>query len=146
MKPCELPSSVFFQDGHAELAPSFPKLCLEARRWEKRNIPFASPQIALDIALYATAARLEGQPIASKTVHLTVGYSADRVREVLMELERGGWISKLPHRRDRRIRLIEATDKLVALMLRFEDIKRAALSQVQSDTPPPPGLELVSRE
>ena len=120
---------MYLRDGGPEVAPSFPKLCLEARRWEKRNIPFASPQIALDIALYATAARLAGQPIASKAVHLTVGYSPDRVREVLIELERGGWISRIPHRHDRRIRLIEATDKLVALMQRFEDVKRSALSQ-----------------
>jgi len=115
----------------AELLPSFTAACLETRRWEKTNIPFFSPQIALDIALYATAARLENQTIASKTVHLTVGYSPDRVREVLISLEADGWISKVPHRHDGRIRLIEATDKLIALMSQYEQAKCLYLSQVQ---------------
>lgn len=118
------------KDGSAGLLPSFPMACLETRRWEKAHIPFASPQIALDIALYAMAARLENQAIASKTVHLTVGYSPDRVREVLMSLEAEGWISKVPHRHDGRIRLIEATDKLMALMLKYEQVKRSFLLQI----------------
>lgn len=133
-----LPPLSLGDDGSVPL-PSFPALCLESRRWEKSHIPFASPQIALDIALYATAAKLENQPIASKTVHLTVGYSPDRVREVLLALEAEGWISKVPHRHDGRIRLIEATDKLIALMLQYEQVKRSYLSYIES------GLRITPR-
>lgn len=134
MNSFDPPTSILLRDASTELLPSFPTACLETRRWEKANIPFFSPQIALDIALYATAARLQNQAIASKTVHLTVGYSPDRVREVLMSLEADGWISKVPHRHDGRIRLIEATDKLIALMLQYEQVKRSCISQLQSPT------------
>lgn len=141
MNAYEPPNSSQIRDAGFALQPSFPTACLETRRWEKANIPFFSPQIALDIALYATAARLENQAIASKTVHLTVGYSADRVREVLICLEAEGWISRVPHHQDGRIRLIEATDKLIALMLQYEQVKRSSLLQMQPHSQDKPSLD-----
>lgn len=105
---------------------------LSLRRWERRFVPFSSPQIALDIALFATAARLDKRFITSKSVHLTVGHSADRVREVLAELVCDGWIAKTRHPNDKRIRVIEATDKLVYLMSEYERCARAQLSECAS--------------
>ena len=119
------------RNGTFEEPSNFPMLCIETRRWEKANIPFMSPQIGLDIALYATAAKLQNKDVASKTVHLTVGYSSDRVREVLIELERGGWIIRKRDRQDGRIRLIEATDKLIELMLQYENITRSYLLPIK---------------
>lgn len=107
-------------------------LFLETRRWERANIPFASPQIAFDIALYATVVRLEKQKVSAKTVHLTVGHSADRVREVLLNLEADGWVAKVPHHDDGRIKLIEATDKLVMLMNDYADARNCCCSRAIS--------------
>lgn len=95
---------------------SFLNAQLSIRKWERAHIPFLSPQIALDIVIYAAALRLEQRPLPSKNVHLTVGHSADRVREVLSELVAEGWIERVVDPSDRRIRLIRATDKLLNLM------------------------------
>lgn len=97
------------------------------RSWEKEFVPFSSPQIALDIALYATAARLKNRLVVSKSVHLTVGYSSDRVREVLGALVADGWIEKTEHPSDRRIRLIQASDKLVDLMSEYKKQSRSCI-------------------
>lgn len=107
------------QEGSSAGLSSFLSACIEARRWEKANIPFASPQIAYDIALFAAVSRLGNQRVASKSVHLALGYSPDRVREVLVALEADGWISKLPHQGDGRMRLIHATEKLMLLMQEY---------------------------
>lgn len=100
---------------------------LALRRWEKEFVPFSSPQIALDIALYATAARLKNRLVVSKSVHLTVGYSSDRVRELLGALVADGWIEKTEHPSDRRIRLIQASDKLMELMSEYEKQSRSCI-------------------
>lgn len=114
---------------------SFVEGALAVRRWERNFVPFSSPQIALDIALYATASRLQNRFIVSKSVHLTVGHSVDRVREVVMELVSGGWLAKVPHPIDRRIRLLEATDKLVQLMSEYEKCSRTRHNQPPCSSP-----------
>lgn len=106
---------------------SFLNATLAVRKWERANVPFLSPQIALDIAIYAAALRLEQRQLPSKNVHLTVGHSADRVREVISELVAEGWIERIVHPSDRRIRLIRATDKLLDLMNDYAHQTRAQL-------------------
>lgn len=116
-------------DADAAALFAFAEGTLALRQWERNCVPFCSPQIALDIALYATAAKLRNHFIVSKSVHLTVGYSADRVREVVADLVSGGWILKTQHPSDKRVRVLEATDKLMRLMSEYEKRIRLRLSQ-----------------
>jgi len=108
------------------------------RKWERGNIPFLSPQIALDIAVYAAALRLEQRQMPSKNVHLTVGHSPDRVREVISELVADGWIERSADPRDRRIRLIRATDRLLDLMGAYAQQKH--LQHAGHSLPGPAGM------
>lgn len=126
---------VAYDHSEAVALHSFAEGSLAIRRWERNFVPFSSPQIALDIALYATASKLKNRFVSSKSVHLTVGHSADRVREVLTELISGGWIAKTQHPHDKRIRLIEATDRLIALMLEYEKCTRTRLGECTCGLP-----------
>lgn len=101
---------------------------ISLRRWERSSVPFSSPQIALDVALFATLMRLEGRVIPAKSAHLSVGHSADRAREIVNMLVADGWICRKSHPGDGRIRLLEATDQLVDLMMEYE---RGALQYVR---------------
>lgn len=92
---------------------------ISLRRWERSIVPFSSPQIALDVALYATLMRLENRVIPAKGAHLAVVHSADRVREIVSMLVADGWICRKSHPADGRVRLLEATDQLLALMVEY---------------------------
>lgn len=100
---------------------------LSLRKWTRENLPFLNSQIALDIAIFATSLKLDNQVMAAKSFHLAVGYSADRVREVVSDLVAGGWMLRTAHPRDKRIRFLEASDTLVALMASYERAAREAL-------------------
>lgn len=121
---------------------------MSLRRWERTSVPFASPQIALDVVLYAVAMRLEGREIPAKSAHLSVGHSADRVREIVSMLVAEGWLCRKPHPADGRIRLIEATDQLIGFMLKYkkgaiENLSRSAI-QRESHSLQIPGTSLDS--
>lgn len=89
---------------------------LLTRQWGRSQSNVLNSQIGLDIAIYASALRLEGRSVPTKTIHLSIGYSIDRVREVLHDMTAQGLIEKAVDPADRRIRRIQATDKLLSLM------------------------------
>lgn len=99
---------------------------ISLRQWERAKVPFSSPQIAFDIALRVTQLRLENRFIPLKAIHLSVDHSADRVREILAQLARDGWIERVEHAEDRRVRLLRASDKLVELMISYKEQARSS--------------------
>ena len=82
---------------------------LTLRKWERRHIPLFSPQIALDIMLYAAASEADGRQASAKEFHLALGHSKDRVREVLQSLLTKSWIRHAPDPHDARFKRISLT-------------------------------------
>lgn len=93
-----------------ETPHEFARRLLALRKWEKDNIPLLSPQIALDILLFCTAAMGVREPAPTKEFHLMTGHSKDRVREVMKELSEQGLIRCVPDARDARVRRVVPTD------------------------------------
>lgn len=90
---------------------SFASRKLALRRWERDYVPMFSPQIALDILLYAAVAEASGNPASAKEFHLALGHSKDRTREVAQSLLASHWIQHTPDVRDARVRRVTLTEK-----------------------------------
>lgn len=84
---------------------------LTLRQWERAHIPLFSPQIALDILLYAAAAEAAGRRASAKEFHLALGHSKDRVREVTQTLLTEDYIRYSLDPRDARFRRVSLTDR-----------------------------------
>lgn len=116
----------------SETISHFVLYLIKMRSWERTRLPFVSPQIAIDISLHAVANYIHGKQMPSKTFHLVINHSADRVREVLNELVSSGWLKQIKHQRDRRIRLIEPTEKLMTLMAEYQSYSGVLASMLTS--------------
>lgn len=60
--------------------------------WERLHAPLFTPQIGLDVLLYATACDLAGNPACAIDLHLVLKVSKDGVRQVTRLLGRDGLI------------------------------------------------------
>lgn len=89
---------------------------LSLREWERTQIPLFAPQIALDVLLHVAACSAQGRTVKMKEIYLAVGYSQDRIREVVKELIAGDWLSCIRDHRDGRSRLVVATAKALDLL------------------------------
>ncbi len=89
---------------------------LSRRAWERQQLPLFKPQIAFDIILYCTLYAARNTPACTKDFHLAIGSSQDRVRQVLKELARDGWIYSLPDPLDARVRRIVPSAKALAML------------------------------
>lgn len=96
--------------------PDFTEAVLSLRNWERTEIPFFSPQISLDVLLHVSAAALRNELAKVKDVHLAIGHSQDRIREVMKQLADNDWIELLPNARDGRSRIVVPTDKSLNLL------------------------------
>lgn len=103
------------------------KHLLTMRLWERQNIPLLTPVISLDVLLLAAVAKLEERELATKSFHLSLGYSEDRTREVIQELEGAGWLSSCPSAYDRRTKIVFATDKLMGVMEEYSNLLRSGV-------------------
>lgn len=98
------------------------------RSWERQHMPMTGSIIAGDIVLLALA-RDDGDAARVKDFHLSLHYSEDRVSQVLKELVRDGWLIMERDEKDRRMRKVHASDRLVLL---FDEYHRF-LAEMMSD-------------
>lgn len=89
--------------------------------WMRQNLPFGTSSVAVDIALLALSRREERRPAYVKDFHLVLGYSEDRVSELLRELADTGWLSLQRDDGDGRLRQVLPTARLIAA---FADCQR----------------------
>lgn len=83
---------------------------LAIRSWERRNLPLANSLMAAEI-LYFVTAKAGSEPVRVKDLHLTLGYSEARVRQILHALTDGGWIAIEKHGDDARMRSLRYTEQ-----------------------------------
>ncbi len=84
--------------------------------WTKGNVPFFGPQISLDIIIWLMTEGRDLRHSNLKNLHLAIGYSQDRTREVLRHLEMGGWVRIENSQRDGRSKHLVPTEKLDQLV------------------------------
>lgn len=83
---------------------------LAIRSWERRNLPLANSLMAAEI-LYLVTAKAGAELVRVKDLHLALGYSEARVRQVLHSLSDGGWIAIERHGDDARMRSLSHTEQ-----------------------------------
>lgn len=90
---------------------AFARDLLLQRWWEREHIPLYSPQISFDLLLFiADVENSKTQPKA-KDIHLAVGFSQDRVRDVLKTLKSTNWIEFQTDPKDARVRRVRLSEK-----------------------------------
>lgn len=81
--------------------------------WMRQNLPFGTSSVAVDIALFALSRMEQGRPAYVKDFHLALGYSEDRVSELLRELTDSGWLVLRRDGGDGRLRQVLPTERLI---------------------------------
>lgn len=99
---------------------SFAHRILALRKWERNFVPLFTPQIALDILLFAAAAESAGTLASMKDFYLALGHSKDRTREVARSLLASQWIALSPDMRDARVKRVSLTDKGRDLLRQYQ--------------------------
>ncbi len=94
---------------------SIAKKLLMIRRWERLHMPFPTSPISNEI-IYLVAARAANEPVSVKELYLELGYSEARVSDLLRQLVEAGWIVSTQCQRDKRIRRLYPSDRLVELL------------------------------
>ena len=78
-------------------------------------MPFPTSPVSSEI-IYLVAARSANDPASVKELHLELGYSEARVSDLLRQLVDAGWIISTQCQRDKRIRRLYPSDRLVELL------------------------------
>ena len=98
----------------------FAKQLLLLRQWEQDNLPHQNSMIARDIMVLVLAKYSSGTPLTIKDVHLTLGYSEDRVGEMIKQFTKDGFLIVEKDINDRRIKTVKPNHKLISLFEEYE--------------------------
>jgi DNA-binding MarR family transcriptional regulator len=99
------------------------------RLWERREIQLYSPQIALDILLHTTVATRRDQPAKIKHIHLAIGYSEDRVREIIKDLVANNFLELVRDQLDGRSKLVIPTAKTADILGKYIERARKTFAE-----------------
>jgi len=78
-------------------------------------MPLPSSPVANEI-IYLVASKGVNEPVSVKELHLELGYSEARVSDLLRQLVEAGWIISTQCQKDRRIRRLHPSERLVVLL------------------------------
>jgi DNA-binding MarR family transcriptional regulator len=78
-------------------------------------MPFPTSLISHEI-IYLVASRSMDEPVSVKDLYLELGYSEARVSDLLRQLVETGWIISTQCQRDKRIRRLFPSERLVILL------------------------------
>ena len=92
------------------------------RAWEQEHLPYSNSLIARDVILFALARQNSNNLISIKEFHLTLGYSEDRVGEVIKKFTNDGWLAVYKHQDDGRNKIVYPTARLIDLFEEYESI------------------------
>ena len=88
---------------------------LTIRRWERLHMPFPTSPVSNEI-IYLVAAKAADGPVSVKELYLELGYSEARVSDLLRQLVDAGWIVSTQCQKDKRIRRLYPSERLVKLL------------------------------
>jgi hypothetical protein len=99
---------------------------LAIRSWERRTLPLGNSLMAAEV-IYLITSKASADPVRVKDLHLTLGYSEARVRQILHALADDGWLSVERHGIDGRMRSIRHTDRTALALLSIQQQLSASL-------------------
>lgn len=78
-------------------------------------MPFPTSPVSIEI-IYLVAARTPDDPVSVKELYLELGYSEARVSDLLRQLVDAGWIVSTKCQKDKRIRRLHPSARLIELL------------------------------
>lgn len=97
------------------------------RAWEQEHLPHSNSMIARDVMLLAIAHQNSENHLSIKEFHLTLGYSEDRVGEVIKKFANEGWLIIDKNKNDGRNKIVYPTEQLLILFEQYELFLRESL-------------------
>ena len=93
---------------------------LEQRTWMHNHFPGSESILAIDILLRTAHSTLSGTPLSIKKLLGTLPFSDVGIRRQVTLLEKNGWLRISASKKDRRIRILSAENKLLQLLSQYE--------------------------
>ncbi|PIT83103.1 hypothetical protein [Limnohabitans sp. 15K] len=92
------------------------------RTWEDAHLPLSQSRIAFDLfMLIAQSSQIE-QPMTLKELFNSLKYSERGVRYVLDQFVDGGWCEIVGSEKDKRFRLVVASQRLTDKLAEYEQV------------------------
>jgi DNA-binding MarR family transcriptional regulator len=110
----------------------FTKCVQNIRNWEDSFLPLSQSRIAFDLFILIAHSNETEKPLTLKELCNSLKYSERGIRYVLKQLIDGGWCEVVGHSKDKRFRLIVATELLRS---RLRDYERLVSSVYASRLP-----------
>ena len=88
------------------------RLLLQAKTWERENLPLSNSLIPLEMLLFLAICQAEGKRITVKGLTSSTGFSILGAGIHLRRLERDGYVVLQQDTIDRRVKYIQTTPKL----------------------------------
>jgi hypothetical protein len=92
---------------------------LNQRAWMRANFPAARSLLAIDILVHAAHSTLRKHPTSMKDLLNAIPFSEVGIRKQVTRLVKEGWLRIDRSSADKRIRILVAEDKLLAVLQRY---------------------------
>lgn len=106
-------------NSHYDLAV-FPSLVRKVRTWEDGHLPLSQSRIAFDLFMLIAHSAVSGKPLTLKELFNSLNYSERGIRYVLEQFIDGGWCKIVGHEKDKRFRIVIATELMRAKLHEYE--------------------------
>jgi DNA-binding MarR family transcriptional regulator len=100
----------------------FTKCVQNIRNWEDSFLPLSQSRIAFDLFILIAHSHETEKPLTLKELCNSLKYSERGIRYVLKQLIDGGWCEVVGHSKDKRFRLIVATELLRSRLRDYEQL------------------------
>ena len=105
---------------------------LQVRSWEDANLPMEQSTLAFDLISLVAHQTIHGKPISLKHLFVSLNYTEAGIRKQLRRCIKEEWLRLDDSTTDRRVRLVIAEPKLVALFHKYGELLRAAYTVPQN--------------
>ncbi len=107
--------------ANLQLLKQFSSSLLEQRIWMHSHFPGSESILAIDILLRTANSTLSGTSLSIKKLLGTLPFSDVGIRRQVTLLEKNGWLRISSSKKDRRIRILVAENKLLRLLSQYEE-------------------------
>lgn len=101
---------------------------LKIRAWEKINIPNGQSGIAVEICLLISHYTMTGSPLTLKTLFYSMEFSEAGIRKQLRYLIKEQWILLLGNSKDKRLKHVLATEKMLNTINNYSSLIKATFN------------------
>ncbi len=99
---------------------------LQVREWEKKNLPNANGELALDLFLLICYHTLIDKPLTFKTLFCSLDFSESGVRKHIRELKKNQWIAIQGNTEDKRLKYVIAQPKMISAFVEYSQMLKTS--------------------